>query len=320
MSKTYYDSELTAEQIEAALNAIADVVNPGNNGKVMFVEDGKIKAASASRWSGGYPEPTGTINIPANGLVDVKDYAEANVQVPGGSEIEVIPLSAASNGTYTAPAGKAYSPVTVNVSGGSIDSPFALSDYLRSDGNQYIDTGYFLTNNSEIEITAAFIHTGAYPALFGARNGYNNGSCFIRPGDSGVQILGVSWGSAAVDTSQVYNKSLQLFGKKTIYRLSQGRIDAATIDGYGLGFDFNKSGSPSSTYPLYVFAFNDAGSVGGSLCTMKFYNLIIRENGTVVMNLMPHVDGNNIACLRDTVSGNLFYNAGTGDFVYGTDA
>lgn len=119
MPKTYYDSELTAAEIESVLTAIDGVVNPGNNGKVLYIEGGQIKAASASRWSGGYPEPTGTINISANGLVNVKDYAEANVQVPGGgSNIEVIPLSVTANGTYTAPAGKAYSPVTVNVSGG----------------------------------------------------------------------------------------------------------------------------------------------------------------------------------------------------------
>ena len=33
----------------------------------------------------------------------------------GGSSVEVGPLSAAENGTYTAPAGTAYSPVVVSV-------------------------------------------------------------------------------------------------------------------------------------------------------------------------------------------------------------
>ena len=36
----------------------------------------------------------------------------------GGSSIDVEPLSVTTNGTYTAPTGTAYSPVTVNVSGG----------------------------------------------------------------------------------------------------------------------------------------------------------------------------------------------------------
>ena len=37
----------------------------------------------------------------------------------GGTTVEA--LSVTQNGTYTAPSGKAYSPVTVNVSGGSSD-------------------------------------------------------------------------------------------------------------------------------------------------------------------------------------------------------
>lgn len=36
----------------------------------------------------------------------------------GGGDVSVESLSVTSNGTYTAPEGKAYSPVTVNVSGG----------------------------------------------------------------------------------------------------------------------------------------------------------------------------------------------------------
>ena len=35
-------------------------------------------------------------------------------------EIEIEPLNVTQNGTYTAPTGKAYSPVTVNVSGGGV--------------------------------------------------------------------------------------------------------------------------------------------------------------------------------------------------------
>ena len=119
-----YVSSLDGDQIENALEAIDGVADAANNGKVLYIENGQIKAASASRWGGGYPEPTGTITLTENGLHNVKDYAEANVQVQGGgSDIEVIPLSVTENNTYIAPAGKAYSPVTVNVSGGSSTNP-----------------------------------------------------------------------------------------------------------------------------------------------------------------------------------------------------
>lgn len=47
------------------------------------------------------------------------------------TEIEVEPLSVTQNGTYTAPTGTAYSPVTVNVSGGSVN--VATTTWTNSD-------------------------------------------------------------------------------------------------------------------------------------------------------------------------------------------
>ena len=51
MANTYYDSELTAEEIENALEAIDGVIVPANNGKVLAVENGKIIAKSVV-WPG----------------------------------------------------------------------------------------------------------------------------------------------------------------------------------------------------------------------------------------------------------------------------
>lgn len=44
--------------------------------------------------------------------------AAAIAAIPTGGGVDVEALSVTANGTYTAPTGKAYSPVTVNVSGG----------------------------------------------------------------------------------------------------------------------------------------------------------------------------------------------------------
>ena len=85
MANTYYDSQLTAEEIEAALEAIDGVIVPANNGKVLAINNGKLEARSV-QWGGG----------------------EAVVQ----------PLSVTQNGTYNPPSGvDGYAPVTVNVSG-----------------------------------------------------------------------------------------------------------------------------------------------------------------------------------------------------------
>ena len=82
MANTYYDSQLTAAEIEAVLEAIIGILNPANNGKVLAINNGKIEARS--------------------------------VQWQGESVIEA--LTVTSNGTYTAPSGvDGYSPVTVNL-------------------------------------------------------------------------------------------------------------------------------------------------------------------------------------------------------------
>lgn len=51
----------------------------------------------------------------------------------GGGGTTVEELSVTQNGTYTAPSGKAYSPVTVNVSGGSSDFSTATVTFINAD-------------------------------------------------------------------------------------------------------------------------------------------------------------------------------------------
>ena len=50
MANTYYDSQLTAAEIEAALEAVDGLIAPANNGKVVVVENGALVAKSVSEW------------------------------------------------------------------------------------------------------------------------------------------------------------------------------------------------------------------------------------------------------------------------------
>ena len=81
-------------------------------------------AKALSSWSYTYSNGTLTVSSQGTnngGYFHQPGYYQLTYGIGGTVEpveIEVEPLSVTTNGTYTAPTGKAYSPVTVNVSGG----------------------------------------------------------------------------------------------------------------------------------------------------------------------------------------------------------
>lgn len=86
-----------------------------------IVSDTNLTAvANAIRTKGGTSEQ---LEFPDDFVSAIGD-----IQTGGGSSVTVEPLSVTENGTYTAPTGKAYSPVTVNVSGGGTDELLLLEE------------------------------------------------------------------------------------------------------------------------------------------------------------------------------------------------
>ena len=97
--------DLTADTVTAA-----DVAQ----GKTFHLPSGAPATGTATGGGGG-----GSVYQDAQGYLVLDDEG-------GGSSVTVEALSVTANGTYTAPTGTAYSPVTVNVSGGGGGSDFEL--------------------------------------------------------------------------------------------------------------------------------------------------------------------------------------------------
>lgn len=134
MANTYYDSQLTAAEIEAALEAIDGILTPANNGKVLAISDGKFEARSV-QWGGGGSAVLEPLSVTANGdytpEAGVDGFDEVHVSVPNSysasDEGKVVSNGAlvaqtarssqiTQNGTYDT---TLNNEVTVNVPGSS---------------------------------------------------------------------------------------------------------------------------------------------------------------------------------------------------------
>lgn len=292
--------------------------------------------------SGGYPEPTGTIKITQNGTVNVKDYASAEVNVSGGGSAIVQPLSVTQNGTYTPPSGvDGYAPVTVNVSGGGAiltgtDAPSAslgndgdiykrtfpipsnvnFVEYLRGTGSQYIDTGIYVTNETDVD--CQFIHSSTDDAVFGARaggyNGYSN-SLFLNDASSSAELRKGT--ASGANNKYIYGISLSTneIARARTYTLKNGNLYTyiSKINGK-TGFLSEQTTVLSAVNEIRLFGYGGGDARIGPATIMR---AIFYESGSPIADYLPCLDGNGIACMWDNIAEEYVYNDGTGDFAYG---
>lgn len=183
MANTYYNSELTADEIEAVLEAINGILTPANNGKVLAISNGKLEARS--------------------------------VQWGGGGEAVIEPLSVTQNGIYNPPSGvDGYAPVTVNVGGGDVlPTGYTALSYIESDGTQYIDTGVPINGNFVIDcdFSLSAAPSGWHGFLGGGYGNVNSSFSFL--------INGLTTASFQHGSGNSYNDVSFQFSLDTLYNV-----------------------------------------------------------------------------------------------------
>ena len=192
-----------------------------------------------------------------------------------------------------------------NASQNILPSEYTQLDYIKTNGNQYIDTGVYGNLNIEIEIKASRMTLDtANQLLFGSIG--NNYSITINLGSANTTRFGTkSYSLKAYDYITADRPSIFICNKNGI-----------TIDGTLTG-SFNETNDfTTETTLLLMTAQNGSTKLIGKIYYCKIY-----DNGVLIRNFIPcYRNSDEEAGLYDLIN-NIFYtNQGTDEFVYGNVA
>lgn len=172
----------------------------------------------------------------------------------------------------------------------------------------YINTG--ITPKQSHKVTVTYKAVSNLKFIFGSRV-YGNVTSILYGYFSSNKRGYISFGTVALNVEAPSN----LTGDDNIHTatLEFGKF---TIDGVEVSLDSQEfTFSDSANYCLgSIYSGNI--SIDGRGCDGYIYNFKIEEDGKLIQNLIPYLDKDGVPCFKDTVTGKLFYNQGTGEFTY----
>ena len=194
-------------------------------------------------------------------------------------------------------------------------SEFIPIEYIQSDGTQYIDTGFKPNQNTRVIMEYTVTTYNSVGFVFGGRNAARNAASFGELysgsgkwrsdyGANGGSIEGPQLSSA------FYNHRIKIDKNKNVtYVYDESNNILVNISHTGQTFQ--------TSFNMVFPSMNDAGTVMSFSRMIRIYCFQIYDNGVLVRDMIPVLDGNNVPCMYDKVSETFFYNAGTGNFIAG---
>ena len=171
----------------------------------------------------------------------------------GGGDVDVEPLSVTENGTYTAPTGKAYSPVNV-----SVPNSYAAGDEGKvvSNGALVSQTSKNITANGTVDTTTNNEVVVAVPNSYTAGDEgkvVSNGALVAQTSDTVTQ-------NGTVDTTLINSLLVNVSGGGGASNVVTGTFKGTTT-GAAMDIDLPYAGSG---YPLACMIYPSAGNAAGS--------------------------------------------------------
>jgi hypothetical protein len=181
-------------------------------------------------------------------------------------------------------------------------------EYLESTGTQYIYTGIIPQLTTDVySLGIAATGVVAYGFFAGVEEKI----------DGSVVQLGLLRRSASNNFWYVVNKNqatpLININERHDATIALDRNGGCRID--SVTFSIGDTYNTVFTLPLYVGALNGNGKTR-SYNKMRLYHFSVKRNGVKIIDLIPVRKGD-IGYMYDRVSGELFGNDGTGEFILG---
>jgi hypothetical protein len=168
--------------------------------------------------------------------------------------------------------------------------------YLESDSHQYIDTGVLATTTTDFEFVGSIIENTKTGWIAGAPTwiGVHKklGTVAITQNSAGMKYI-------PVEINEMFK--IGVVGNKAYFN----DIETNTIT------------RRDATMTLFLFAYHHTNDTGSINSTVRMHSFKMWDKGVLVRDFIPVLDLNDVPCMYDKVTDELFYNQGTGEFAYG---
>ena len=253
---------------------------------------------------------SGTSNLSANwgaNTINLHWYAdsEATTELSGSG----IPTSCVYDGALTPPPVASIPQKTGYTFAGwkvrGLPEGYTKLQYIESTGTQWIDTGFTPNQNTKwtINVSASSLSTN-----------------FASFGSAG-NMFGIYGGSKTYTMASLYNGEYKYFSPAQYF--AKGIIYKLTLDRNVFTASFNNNTYTNTYTPatftasgtLKIFTLDAFSSVRYG--KFRMHSSKLYDNGTLVQNLIPAKNSNNVVGMYDLVTKTFFTNAGTGSFTAG---
>ena len=185
--------------------------------------------------------------------------------------------------------------------------------YLESTGTQWIDTGVEIgsfTPSIKTKFKSTVYGAAAYSGFYiGAMNGGSRGIGIKKSASNAVYVRDYQHNISTVEV----NPSAEW--NEVFLNKADGTITADGTVAELTGFNWY-SANPVN-FALFGTRNSKDGSIRSTIAASIAYCQFFDNDMNLIADLIPVLDYDNTPCMYDKVSGEFFYNQGTGEFLYG---